>query len=728
MKTSIEIEDMNCASCASSIETRLEEKSGVISATVNYATNKAVVEHDKTITEKEIRNTIIETGYTPKSKDSTSHKETTGRQRKAVLSWVATLPVLLLMVLDWSPQQLLSSSVLSVLLFLFALPVVMYFGWKTHVSAVKGLKNKTFNMDSLISLGTLAALSTGVLMYLIPIDNYSGLAAMIMASHNVGKYVEHRAKGKASTAINDLMKLQPNNAVRKTKKGKETVPIDKVCVGDVVIVKPGEKIPVDGVIVEGKTTVNESMVTGESKPVKKKKGDDVIGSTLNGNGYIEVDVTRIGNDTFFSQIVDLIQNAQSDKLPIQKLADDITHYFVPTVLVISLLTFIFWYALSDVLQPVVMTVSSFLPWTIPTSSALNIALFASISVLVIACPCALGLATPTAIMAGTGRAAKKGILFSRGESIQILTNIDTVLFDKTGTVTKGEPEVTHIYTGKEYTQKEVLRYAASVESKSEHTLAQAITERAEKENTTLEPVKDFEAVTGKGIRGKIGKNTIGVGNSSLHKKNKISKYLKYKRKSLESMGHTAVYVSLDTVVIGVIGIADDIKEGVGDVVTFLQQNGKNVWMVTGDNTKTAKSIAERVGIDNVKAEVLPEEKIALVRVFQQEEKTVCMIGDGINDAPALKQSNVSIAMGTGTDIAIEASDINITNGDIQNVKEVFETSRITFKTIKQNLYWASGYNIIAIPLASMALLHPLIAIGAMFISSISVLLNSARIQ
>lgn len=724
-KITIEIEDMNCASCAQTIEHRLSENEEVKKATVNYAIDKAIIKHTDNITVEELRKEIERVGYTPVTKEDTSKDKIGEKRRKALLSWGATLPVLVLMVLEWTgtgqiePVPLLTT--------LFSLPVVLYFGWDTHRSAVKGIvNNKTFNMDSLISLGTLAALSTGGLTYITPISNYAGLAAMIMASHNVGKYLEEKAKGKASAAVKDLLELQPKQATRKREGEEEVVSIDEIRVGDLVVVRPGESIPVDGKILSGETTVNEGMVTGESKPVSKQKGDKVIGSTLNNNGYIEVEVTQVGEDTFFSKVVRLVENAQSDKLPIQELADRTTHYFVPTIILIALTTFTTWYFFADPLSVLIEPFVSILPWSIPTGDPVNLALFATLSVLVIACPCALGLATPTAIMAGTGKAAKEGLLFSNGEAMQTLTKVDTVIFDKTGTLTEGKPVVTSTNSVEGWSEEEVILHAASLEKKSEHPLGQAIREQAK--DMSLLPVQSFESVTGKGLRGIVDGKQVSVGNKGLHKDTVIQEELRTKKYELESQGQTVVYVSVDDEVIGIIGMTDAVKEEAENVVRWLHGQGIETMMLTGDTEKTAKSIAEQVGIDTVKAEVLPQHKIEAVKRVQREGSIVCMVGDGINDAPALKQSNVSIAMGTGTDIAIEASDINITNGRIGGVQKVFETSHRTFSVIKQNLLWASVYNVLAVPVAAMALLHPLIAVIAMFVSSISVILNSARLQ
>jgi len=576
-------------------------------------------------------------------------------------------------------------------------------------------------------------------------ENYAGVGAMIMASHLVGTYLEDRAKGRASAAIEGLVSMQAQTARIKRDGEEIEVPVDEVAVGDQLIVRPGEKIPVDGVVVEGRSSVDESMVTGESEPVSKEEDDEVIGATVNGSGLLTVEAQKVGDDTFLSQVVELVEEAQGTKVPIQALTDRVTNVFVPTVLTVAALSFILWLVVPGAMTSVA-SLGAWLPWVDLTLDPLTLAIFASVAVLVIACPCALGLATPTALMAGTGKAAENGVLFRDGEAIQTMKDIDTVVLDKTGTITEGNHSVTDVVVGTdatmrgdgglieedhEKTKREVLRLAASAERGSEHPIGQAIIEHAESQGIELAALRDFESVPGKGIEAVIDEQTVYVGNVKFFEEVdiEIPPFYEEKLNELEQEGKTTVLVGIDDRVVGVVSTADTIKDDSKAAIETLHDRGIETWMITGDNERTARAIADTVNIDpsRVMAGVLPQDKIDKVRQLQDDGKQVAMVGDGINDAPALKQANVGVAIGTGTDIAIQSSDVSLVRGSLGALVDSFTLSERIFAKIKQNLFWAFIYNVVAIPIAFIGLLHPVIAVVAMFTSSLSVITNSARL-
>ena len=711
MKTTLTIQDMHCASCASTIEDSLKRLDGVINVNVSYGSEEARIEHDETVTVNDLKQAIEDVGY------SVDEEDTYDYGREAVKAWLTNIPILLVMIVMWSRLDFLTTLQINIILLVFATPVVLYFGRNTHVSALQGLRNKVFNMDSLISIGTLAAYLTSFLVFIMPIQNYGGVGAMIMASHLVGKYLENRAKGKASSSIQELMSLQADTA---TLQNGDVIDASDLEEGDKVIVKPGEKIPGDGTVIEGKTTVDESLVSGEPEPVTKETGDDVIGSTINQTGSVTVEITKVGQDSFLSQVVDLVKEAQSSKVPIQSLTDKITHYFVPTILVLALSSFLAWLLMPNIMIGVASFFEPFLPWIDLSLDPLTLALFASIATLVIACPCALGLATPTALMVGTGESAKKGVLYKDGAAIQRLTEIDTIVLDKTGTITEGKPRVEDVVTESD----DLLSLAASLEGRSEHPLAQSIIDEARSTNTTLHDVEAFESVTGKGVKGVVDGKEIRVGNADFIA---VPDPLKEEAQEYEKEAKTVVYVKKEDTVIGFITITDPIKKGSEDAIKTLQRQGLEVWMLTGDNEETAKAVAKKVGIQNWMSNVLPEDKLRKIETLQ-EDKVVAMVGDGINDAPALEKSDVGIAIGTGTDIAIESSDVSLVQGGLDSLVDALTISFDIFKKIKQNLVWAFIYNVIAVPIAFFGLLHPVMAVIAMFSSSLSVIGNSLRLK
>ena len=623
--------------------------------------------------------------------------EITGWKRKLVLSWVFTIPIVVLMLLERAGIQFIEMPLSSVIILALAFPVVFIFGWETIKGGIRGLFTFYFNMDSLIALGTIVAFLTGILAFRGIVADYSGVSAMIMSFFTTGKYVEALARGRASQEIRKLLELSAKKA-RVIRDEKEIeIPAEEVVVGDLILVKPSEKIPVDGIVTKGESSVDESMVTGESLPVEKSKGNPVIGATINQDGILYVKATKVGKDTFLAHIVELIEEAQGTKIPIQKLADKITSIFVPAILVLAAATFAGWLVFSGDL-----------------SKSIGI----GVAVLVIACPCALGLATPTALMVGSGMGAKRGILIRKGEAIQTMKEVKIFAFDKTGTITKGKPEVTDIES--DIPQKDLLILAASLEKLSEHPIAKAIVNKADLK--AYKNVAEFKVLRGRGVEGKIGSDLFIIGNRTLMNERKIN-FSNLSIEKFESEGKTVMIIASNKKSIGAIAVADSIKEDSKEAIEKLNLAGYKTVMITGDNERTAKAIASQVGIKEVLANVLPEDKAKKIEELQKQGM-VAFVGDGINDAPALKQSNVGIAIGTGTDIAIEAGDIVLARGSLMGVVQAINLSKATFSKIKQNLFWAFAYNVIAIPLAVMGLLHPVVAEIAMALSSITVVTNA----
>lgn len=600
---------------------------------------------------------------------------------------------------------------------LLAIPVQFWAGWEFYQATIPALRNRTANMDTLVALGTTVAYGYSAVVAIFPQivksvgivpTPYFDVATIIIALILLGRFLEAKAKAGTSEAIKKLISLQAKTA-RILRNGKEVdIPIEEVVVGDIIRVRPGEKIPVDGVILEGYSSVDESMITGESIPKDKSKGDSVVGATINKTGTFMYKAMKVGKDTMLSQIIKLVQEAQASKAPIQRLADLISSYFVPIVIMLAIATFVVWYVFGP-------------------NPAFLFAMLNTVAVLIIACPCAMGLATPTAIMVGTGKGAEKGILIKDAQSLETAHKINTVIFDKTGTLTKGTPEVTDI-------SGDVLQLAASLESGSEHSLAESILKKAREKGLNLKKVGKFKAIPGYGIEGIIDGRKIILGNRRLMEKYLVEVNEKRVEK-LENEGKTAMMLAVDGKLAGLIAVADTLKETAKEAVKKLQRMGIEVIMITGDNQKTANAIARNVGIKRVLAEVLPDQKEAEVRKIQAEGKVVAMVGDGINDAPALAAADIGIAIGTGTDVAIEAGDITLVNKDLQSVASAIDLSKKTMKTIKMNLFWAFGYNIILIPVAMgilypffHLLLNPIFASAAMASSSISVVSNSLLLK
>ncbi len=724
--TEFEVSGMHCASCAANIEKKLKKLEGVQSATVNYATRNAVI--DSTAPVEKIKETITAMGYTLIEKTAESEKQSAKADEteigeyktKVAIGAVFSIPLLVLAMgglVGITFPEIIAKNMLYIQ-FLLCLPP-MYAGREFFVRGAKGIINKMPTMDTLVGIGVGAAFlySAAATFAGIGSEAYYEIAAVVATFILLGRFLEARARGRASEAIKKLMGLAPKTALVIRNKKEIEIPIEQVIVGDLVIVKPGEKIPVDGTVVSGESAVDESMVTGESMPATKRKGDAVIAGTINKHGTLTFKATKVGKETLLSQIIKLVEQAQNSKPPIQKLVDQISAVFVPVVAVIALAVFLYWYLIAG---------QSFL---------FSLTIF--ITILIIACPCALGLATPTAIIMGTGKGAERGILIKNAASLETAKKVNTVIFDKTGTLTKGEPEVIDVYTlGEKRTT--VLSFAASAESRSEHPLAEAIVLKARGEKIqVIEPV-NFKAISGKGITASVKGKTVTVGSPSLMKELKIStKGFEEALDETEENGRTGVYVIVNKKAIGLISIADAVKETSKEAVTKLNEMGISVYMITGDNERTAKAIAQQVGIlpSNVLAHVLPQDKAAKVKELQQRGKVVAMVGDGINDSPALAQSDLGIAMGSGTDVAMESGQIVLVKSDVRDVANAIDLSKYTVSKIKQNLLWAFGYNIVLIPVAAGVfypftgmLLNPLLAGVAMALSSVSVVSNALTMK
>ena len=740
-KVVLPVGGMTCAACSARVERTLNKLEGVVQAQVNLATEKASVEYlPGQIGIADLKNTISTIGYFIKDeikeegpgeadKEEDDVKNLNEARKRLIIAWAFTGPMMVLMVVMWLKHVHFLHLYHHWIMFLLATPVVFWAGHKTTVSAIKGLLHFNPGMDALIFLGTFSSYSISIVSFFISIPNFAECAAMIMGFHLIGRYLETKARGRASQAIKKLLKLEAKSA-RLLVDGEEVeVPIEKVQVGDVLVVRPGEKIPTDGVVVKGKSSVDESMATGESMPVAKKDGDEVIGATLNQQGLLHVRAIKIGKDTFLSQVIKMVEECQGTKVPIQELADRITYYFVPTIIAIAVITFSAWLLFPAFFVAIADWAQSYLPWVNPSLGLIALALFASITVLVIACPCALGLATPTALMVGSGMGAERGILIRRGEAIQTLQDIKAIVFDKTGTITRGKPGVTDILPCNGFNRDEMLTIAGSVESGSEHPLGQAVVAESKERGLRLSALQGFESFTGQGVMGQVDGHEVLIGNPRLLEQKSVSfDELKESFEKLEDEAKTVMLVAVDGKIAGMIAVADSLKEDSRDAIQELTGMGFETVMITGDNKRTGQAIAQKVGIERVLSEVMPGDKVAEVKRLQDSLGMVAMVGDGINDAPALTQANVGIALGTGTDIAIESSDITLVRGDLSAVVSAVKLSRNTFRKIKQNLFWAFFYNLIAIPVAVMGLLHPVIGMSAMAISSLFVVTNSLMLK
>jgi len=738
---SLKIEGMTCAACAKTIERVTKKLDGVVESNVNYATEKLNITYEPSkVRISDIKKAIEKAGYKATEEEVTvdadkemKEKEIKLLWKKFIISVIFSVPLLIITMghmfggaigfqLPEIIDPMVNPRTFAIVQLILVLPVIIA-GHKFFTVGFKSLIRRSPNMDSLIAMGTSAAFLYGIFAIVqifkgnidYAYDLYFESAAVIITLITLGKYLEAVTKGKTSEAIKKLMGLAPKTAII-IRDGKEVeTPIEEVEVGDIILVKPGEKMPVDGEVVEGITSVDESMLTGESIPVEKNVGDKIIGASINKNGSIKYKATRVGKDTALAQIIKLVEDAQGSKAPIAKMADIISGYFVPVVISIALISAFAWYMSGE-------------------TGVFALTIF--ISVLVIACPCALGLATPTAIMVGTGKGAEYGILIKSGAALETAYKIKTIVFDKTGTITEGKPKVTDVVVANDVTEEYLLQLAASAEKGSEHPLGEAIVKEADERGLEFKKLDFFKAIPGHGIEVKIDGNTILLGNRKLIVESNISfESLEGTSHKLAGEGKTPMYVTINGNMAGIIAVADTVKENSKKAIEKLHKMGIEVAMITGDNKRTAEAIGKQVGIDRILAEVLPQDKANQVKILQAEGNKVAMVGDGINDAPALAQADIGIAIGSGTDVAIESADIVLMRSDLMDVPTAIQLSKKTILNIKENLFWAFGYNTLGIPVAmgilyifGGPLLNPIIAAAAMSFSSVSVLLNALRLK
>lgn len=718
-KAELDVIGMTCAACSNRIEKVLNRDAGVEHANVNLTTENATIAYNPEMTSiDDLIKKIQKIGYDAKPKQAATEKSSQKEQElkhkrtKLIISAILAAPLLLTMFVHLFGMQIPHIFMNPWFQFALATPVQFIIGWQFYVGAYKNLRNGSANMDVLVALGTSAAYfySLYEMIKWLNLTNYTPhlyfeTSAVLITLILFGKYLETRAKTQTTNALSELLNLQAKEARVLRNQEELMIPLNEVVQGDHLIIKPGEKIPVDGKVIKGTTSIDESMLTGESIPIEKVQNDNVIGSTMNKNGSITVEATKVGKDTALASIIKVVEEAQGSKAPIQRLADIISGYFVPIVVGIALLTFIVWITLVQTGQ--------FEP-----------ALVAAIAVLVIACPCALGLATPTSIMVGTGKAAENGILFKGGEHIERTHQVNTVVLDKTGTITNGKPVVTD-FDGDD----KVLQLLASAEKGSEHPLAESIVNYAKKNHIPFLEVAHFEAIPGHGIKATIDGKSLCVGNRKFMIEENIAiNSAETQLSRFEQDGKTAMMIAIDSELKGTIAVADTVKASTSEAIQQLHDLDIEVVMLTGDNERTAQAIAKQVGIDTVITEVLPEEKATKIVELQDQGKTVAMVGDGVNDAPALVQADIGIAIGSGTEVAIEAADVTILGGDLLLIPKAMKASKSTIRNIRQNLFWAFGYNVAGIPIAALGLLAPWVAGAAMALSSVSVVTNALRLK
>jgi Cu+-exporting ATPase len=733
---SLPVQGMTCASCVLRVEKALQRVEGVTTATVNLATERATVTFDVSrTTVDQLRSAVADSGYSllvtdergspsssPEEFSSVRQKEYGALKRELLLSVILTVLIIALSLpgmIGLSPRWLpIPQETVNKILLILTTPVIFISGRRFFKGFWATAKHLTADMNTLVAVGTGSAFAYSTLAVLFPGELgigptaphvYFDTAATIITLILFGRLLEARAKARASDAIASLVGLQPKRATVMRNGTELSVPIAEVSVNDVVLVRPGEKIPVDGVILTGFTTVDESLVTGESLPIEKRRGDNVLGGAINKQGSVEFRATAVGRDTVLAHIVKLVEDAQGSKAPIQHLVDTIASVFVPIVLAIALVTFLGWFFAGG---------AGF------TESMMHF-----IAVLIIACPCALGLATPTAIMVGTGRGAALGVLIRNAESLEKIHRIDVVVFDKTGTITEGQPAVTDVVPLAGHDSEDILRAAAAVEKRSEHPLGQAIVAYAAGKSIAVPEAESFQSLPGRGVTGVVEGVAVASGNKSLMDEYSIDVHVQHHLiERFNSVGKTAMFIAADGKLAGMIAVADTIKPTSAEAIAALHAMNLRVIMLTGDREGAARAIARQVGVDDVIAQVMPEEKVHYVKSVQTGGQRVAMVGDGVNDAPALAQADIGIAMGTGTDVAMETADITLMRGDLNSVVQAIRLSARTLRTIKQNLFWAFVYNTIGIPLAALGMLNPMVAAAAMAMSSVSVVTNSLRLR
>ncbi|HPM40659.1 MAG TPA: heavy metal translocating P-type ATPase [Bacteroidales bacterium] len=714
-KFSFSVQGMVCAMCVKNVENAIKKLNGVKYVSVNLATQRAFVIANDNISFEDIKKAIEKAGYKATMDAPTEdliEKQFQEAKRNMNLSLYVTIPLMLLMIMHMSGIHIPYFTVIE----LIASTIVIFVtGRKMLRNAWVALIHSHTNMDTLLSIGAISAWLTNILAIAgLDVLSFGTVAAMIITLNLIGRYIESRMKSNAAKEIRLLISLKATTANVLTNEAIVETPIDAVKLGEIIIIRQGEKIPLDGKIIEGKASINESMATGEPLPVYKTVNDNVISGTIVENGIINVKVEKVGEETFINQMIKLVEEAQSSKVPIQALADKITRYFVPIVLILAILSFVFWFFNYELYLPFLHKAANIFPWIITDAGALSTAIFSFVATLVIACPCALGLATPMALVTSSGVAAKKGLIIKNGEAIQMAKDINVILFDKTGTITTGQLTVVD-----HNLDDDVLNVIANIEENSIHPLAKAIVNYViDKAKFKKITITDIEEISGQGIKGKFNNDIFKIG-KPIYTEN----YLNF----LEN-GETVLEVTRNDEIIGYIRISDVLKADAANTMTKIKELGLITAMVTGDNDITARAIANKISIDEVWAGVSPEKKVDIIRKYQIEGKKVMMVGDGINDAAALKAAEIGVAIGTGSDLTIESADIIISKGDISKILDAINLSKLTFKKIKQNLFWAFIYNIIAIPMAMMSLLHPVIAEAAMLLSSINVIYNSGRIK
>ena len=749
VKTTYRITGMHCAGCVGSVEKSLNAIDGV-EAAVSLPAESATVTLTREVEFDELAAAVEQAGYGMETLPETDRGEAERRRladaaarsreawRTMWTAWALTAPAMVWMLpemfagLRWPSPFVFDAGVTALGVAVLAGP-----GAATMRGAWRSARGGMPNMDVLIALGAGVSVLTGAwavlhTLGLAPmIMNFAPVGAMIAAIHLTGRYVEAKARGRSSSAIQALLSLETPTA-RVEREGAEVeVPTREVRVGDVMTIRPGEKIPTDGVVVEGRSAVDESLATGESIPVEKEPGDAVLGSTVNHAGVLRVRATGVGEDTFLSNVIRLVEEAQASKVPIQEFADRVTAVFVPAILVVAVVAFLGWFAMPGVFADAAGWAEGFLPWVNPELGRLSLALFAAVAVLVIACPCALGLATPTALMVGTGLGATRGVLIRDGAAVQTLDGADTLVFDKTGTLTRGTPRVVAVHAAASGGDGEtrLLALAAAVEAASEHPLARAVVDEARRRDIPLARATGVEARAGMGIAGDVGGEPVVVGNARLLRAEGVAdEDIAALEAGLAPGAHTTAYVAAGGRLVGLIAIADPVRDDARDTLVELRRRGFRTVMLTGDHEAVAAAVAEQLGIDDFRAGLLPTHKVEAVRQLRAEGRTVAFVGDGINDAPALKAADVGLAVGTGTDIAIEAADITLVGGDLRAVLRATRLARATFRKIRENLFWAYVYNVVAIPVAFLGLLHPVLAEAAMALSSISVVTNANRLR